>query len=529
MHTATGGFGAAGSESDQRPGTSPLLNPQEGRFVELPKRKLKADTLKRFGYFTSSHKGKPVEVAPYHNQQGEVVVQKLRYPDKSFPQLKSPDAPSLVDCKLFGQQLFGDRFDKRVVIFEGEIDAMTGAQVSDFKFPCVSINLGAESAVKCLKANYRWLDRFEEIVLLFDNDKPGQDAIEPCAQLFKIGKVKVGTIEGFKDTSEALQASKPGNITEAIYGAVAWRPKGIVNAADCWEDFRRDIEKPVPLEWPWPRLQEMTGGMLPGQCNYFVSGTGMGKTVVAVYENAVNLALKQNTKVAIMSFEATRKEVQQGLMSVQGNVRMHIVDVGEEQERAIHKATFGSRMIEIFDPETAEWSVDAILGYVRYCAKALDCKVIFVDPLSFIAAGMDLTGDERRALDKASRDFAAYAKELGVTINVNHHLARADGEKAHEEGAVISLKHIRGSGGIANFGSIVIGFEGNQQGPAPELRRLRILKNRPTGMTGIADRLTYDMQTGRYTVTDRDYEEEEKGSDGRPSKGGFGGSIASEY
>jgi hypothetical protein len=40
-------------------------------------------------------------------------------------------------------------------------------------------------AAKVLKANYLWLDRFEEIVLWFDNDEPGQAAADECARLLK--------------------------------------------------------------------------------------------------------------------------------------------------------------------------------------------------------------------------------------------------------------------------------------------------------------------------------------------------------
>lgn len=500
-----------------------LLDPKEGTWKPLEKRRLNAETLRRYGYFLSNYSGKTVQVAPYHDQHGKVAAQKLRTPEKSFIVLKGETYEGINRCKLFGQQVYGDKFDKRVVITEGEIDAMSIAQAMEFKLAAVSVGHGAQGAADHLKANWRWLDSFAEIILCFDDDEPGQKAAEQCAKLFSVGKVKIATIPGFKDASEALQANRPGDIVGAVYGAETWRPRGIVNAADC---FSRDFADETPLKawtYPWPTLEAMTGGLLAGQCVILVAGTGMGKSVI-VSELIVDLANKQDAKVGYMAFEATRREAQEGLMSIVASRRVHLENLSREQREAIHKETFAARRIELYDQETAERSLDAILGYVRYMAKGLDCKVVVVDPLSFVVAGVELSADERRVLDKVARDFASMAKELDIAIVVTHHLTRPREGKGFEEGRHITLDNIRGSAGIAAFASTVIGLEGNQQGPCPNLRRFRVAKCRRAGRTGIADRLEFSFETGRYTTTDVDYEAAEK-NDG-PQTITFGGALA---
>lgn len=507
--------------SEQR-SSSGLLNPQDGEWRPLDKRRINSDTLRKFGYFKANFRGQLAHVAPYHGQDGKVVAQKLRLPDKSFPLLKGPGYEKLGHCKLFGQQFFGDRFDKRVVVCEGEIDAMSVAQVMDFKLAAVSINGGSASAVECLKSNYRWLDSFAEIILFFDNDEPGRKAAEESAKLFKVGKVKIAVMPDFKDASEAVQANKTGDIAAAIYGAETWRPRGIVNAADCAKDFDSEEEE-AKWEYPWPILNEMTGGIVQGQSNLLVAGTGMGKSVI-LSELILDLALRQGAKVGLMSFEATRKEAMEGLMSIKASRRVHLEDIPKADKRRIHAETFGSRRIELYDQETAERTLDAILGYVRYMAKGLDCQIVVVDPLSFVIAGVELAADERRVLDKVARDFAAMAKELGIVVFVSHHLSRPLGGKPFEEGRQITIDNIRGSGSIAHFASTVIGLEGNQQGEEPTLRRFRIAKCRRAGRTGIADRLEFSFETGRYTTTDKDYEAAEA-DEGKSVQ--FGGAGAS--
>lgn len=482
-----------------------LLRPEDATnpFRPLDKRNLTKETLKRFGYFVGGFNQQAVQVAPYYDQEGNLACQKLRLPNKEFVVLKAEGAPSITKCRLFGHHTCGDKFDKRVVVTEGEIDAMSVAQAMDFKCAVVSVNGGAQSAAKCLKENYLWLDRFSEIILWFDDDDPGRDAAAECAPLFSVGKVKLARVEGCKDASDVLQRNTPGDITSAVFMATAWRPAGIVNAADREDDVcapKAEAHNGWHYDWPWTEVQEFLGPILPGQVCYHVAGTGVGKTTgMAEIESHL---LTQDCKVGHLGFEDTRRDIKLRLMSIRTEQRLDIKPLSDTKMREIHREVFGSRLVEMFDPETAEWTVDAILGYVRYCAKALDCRVIFIDPLTFIAAGLSLGDDERRALDKASRDLAAISKELQVHLQVAHHLSRPIGT-AHEEGASTSLNQVRGSGGIANFASFVIGHERNQQaaGDGWLLTQLRSLKNRPRSKTGPMLVLRYSEATGRLKPT----------------------------
>ncbi len=526
------GTGPRGGDADPRQKTSfgvadagppaaelidPASHPQA--WAPLRKRGITTDTLRRYGYFTGRFRGGLVGVAPYYSQDGELACQKLRLEGKEFPVLRVPDQPSLGRCKLFGQTYYGDRYDRRVVVTEGELDAMSVAQAVDFKFACVSIPTGVQGAVAALKANYLWLDRFDEIVLWFDDDDSGRAAMEECAKLFKVGKVKLAKAgNGHKDASDLLQASLPGDIQTAVFAAVAWRPRGIVNAKTNSEDVTAPKEDAVAgwsFEWPWKEWNDKLGPIRAGQVCYHVAGTGVGKTT-AISEIEYHL-LKQNARIFHMGFEDTRRDVKLRLLSVHVSDRLDIKPRPDAEMVALHDDLFGAGQVEMFDPETAEWTVDAILGYVRYCAKALDCQVGFIDPLTFIAAGLAVGDDERRALDKVSRDLAAMSKELGVHLQVAHHLTRPEGA-GHEEGAQTSLNQVRGSGGIANFASFVIGHERNGQaeGELWTVTQYRALKNRPRSRTGVLNALAFSETKGRLLPTSLAFP-------GPQRKGGRGG------
>lgn len=481
----------------------------------LKSRGIQAETLRRFGYFVHKERGKAFQLAPIFNTKGEMVYQKYRDKDKNFwfePLVDNVPKPRM--CQLYGQHVWGDKYDRKVVITTGEHDAHSVAEACQYKIPAVSVIGGDGSAVEQLKANYRWLDRFEEIILWFDNDDSAQGVVEECAALFEAGKVKTIKVEGIKDANELAQKGKTGEIYSAVWGATLWTPEGIVNAADCASDMEMPEGETIGT-YPWPKVQEITRGLREGEVGYHVAGTGIGKTsqLVEMQEQL----LQEGVKFGVMRFEDTRKKAQTDLMSVRVNRRLHLDPLPKEEMVALHSKVFGTHLVELYDPEKAEWGFESLLRYIRYMAKGLDCKVIFIDPLSFIVAG---TGerDERKALDKVAYEFARIAKQTKVSLQIAHHLTRPDG-KAHEEGGHISINQIRGSGGIAMFSMSILGYERNQQGERPDLTRIRVLKNRHVGETGIADILKWHKDIGRQLVTDEPYPDSNSDSEPAPEFG----------
>ena len=64
----------------------------------------------------------------------------------------------------------------------------------------------------------------------------------------------------------------------------------------------------------------------------------------------------------------------------------------------------------------------------------------------------------------------------------------------------VSLSHLKGSQGIAQLSDCVIALERNQQATDPteaNTTKVRVLKSRYTGDTGLACSLQYNPETGR--------------------------------
>lgn len=467
----------------------------------LTKRGIKSKTLQRFGYFRTKIKGKDRDIAPYYNLLGEMVYQKYRTPEKEFFfQPLVDEVPSPTQCQLFGQHVWGERNDRMVVITEGELDALSVAQETGFKFPVVSIPMGVSSAVASLKTNFQWLDRFEKIVLWMDNDEPGQSVVAAMAQLFEPGKVYNVKHPEAKDASELVQEGQAGEVYKAVYGATLWAPGGIVNAADCVDDILEASATTI-IDVPWPITQEMMRGLRGKEYTLHVAGTGVGKTSILV--ELQHHLLQNGIKFGVMRFEDDRRKLQIDLMSRHVKRRLHLDPFDDEEMKKLHKKLFSGGLVEMFDPEKADWKLDALLGYVRYMAQGLDCKIIILDPLSFFVTSA-AEQNERKAIDRLAYEFSRMVKQCDLSLHISHHLSgdRDGTGKSFEEGRQVSLNNIRGSAGLGHFAMNVLAYERDQQGERPDLTQIRVLKCRFTGRTGTSDVLKWDELEGTNLPTD---------------------------
>lgn len=455
------------------------------------------------------------------DQQGRLCAQKLRFSDKSsgMPVLKGDGYTHLHDCQLFGQHLFGGG-TKMVVVTEGEIDAMSAYQALGGKWPVVSIQGGASGAKKGLQRNLLWLMQFETVVLFFDNDEPGHVATEECAPLFQGSgtTVKVARIEGIKDASEALQKGRPGDITQAVWGASAWSKPGILSARDVSK--RIDFRAPPPKRYslPWPQATAaLYGGLSEADVVFILSGAGKGKSTF-LFELINHLIDKEGAVVGGMFFEDTLDDIAHGLLTVRTNQRLRLdpsLVTAEVKEKEWEKISQSERLF-LFDGENAKWGLESLLDYVRYLAKGCGCKFIIVDPLSFLIAQSG-EKDERRAIDTAVAELAALGKQLGITPIITHHLTRPEGDKGHEEGADIALKQARGSNGIGQFCTLALGLRWR---PDLGVTEVKCLKSRKQGeLSGkVLTWLRYDPDTGR--VVEVDEPTDNSNNEEAPGKGG---------
>ena len=474
----------------------------ERRITEQTARKYRTK-IKTNGSIISHH------YYEYYNTEGSHVATKVRQVEGK----RIWSQGDMTDALLFGQNLFKSG-GKYITITEGEIDAMSAYEMLGSKWAVVSIKNGVQSAVQNCKQHLEYLNTFENVVVCFDNDKPGIEASQKVAQLFEPNKCKIVRLE-HKDPNEYQKMGKAKDFIQNWWSAEAYTPAGIMNLSKLGESLydEKDCET---IPYPWSAMNEKTYGMRTGELVTFTSGAGMGKSSI-MRELMHHILRNSGDNIGILALEESTKNTAFNIMSVEANERLYIKEIrnkfSREQLNKWQEDTIGSGRFFAFD-HFGSIGNDEILSRVRYMAKSLDCKWIFLDHLSILVSGQD-DGDERKSIDVLMTKLRSLVEETGVGLLLVSHLRRPSGDLGHENGKEVTLSHLRGSASIAHLSDSVIALERNQQAEDDVIActtTIRILKNRYTGETGVCSYLHYDKNSGRMSQIDNPFEDNLEGT-----------------
>lgn len=511
-HKCSAYFPSEGGEAQpQKERRTISFSPIEYTPCYLPKRGLSEETCRFWEYGTSTYGGKPVQVATYRTPDGSRLAgQKIRFQDKEFLFLGSME-----ECGLYGQHKWKDG-GKKVVVTEGEIDAMSVGQVQSNKWPVVSVPNGANGAKKALTRHIEWLEKFEEVILMFDMDEPGREAAKECVELFTPGKCKVAELP-LKDANEMLQANRGSEIVNSIWNAKTLRPDGIVAGSETWEVLTKQHDNEA-VAFPCPKLQTMTEGWRKGELLTILAGSGVGKTEVTRWLYYSIWEQHPQEKIGLLHLEESLKRTVQGILGLKLKKRTHLKkgETPEAELKQAHTDVFGSDRFYLYE-HFGSTDSENLFAKMKYLAKGCGCSTIILDHLSIVVSGMS-EGDERRLIDNIVTRLATLAQELKVRVLAICHLRKPSEGQSHEEGRAVKTTDARGSHSIIQLSHTCLALERNQQSETEKhFTQMRVLKCRETGETGLADRLKYDPETGLFSVVDG--EAVDWGSDNKQESG----------
>jgi twinkle protein len=451
-----------------------------GSHVTLKSRKIDEKTCVKWDYRVIGD----YQVANYRDLQGNVVGQKLRGRDKTFSVRGS------ISGLLYGAHLWRDG-GRRIVVTEGEIDALSVSQAFDLKWPVVSLPNGAQSAKKALSQNLEWLNKYEHVVLCFDMDDAGRKAVDECVSLFPPGKLKIVNLP-LKDANDMLVADRVEELVRCLWDARDHRPDGIVTL----EDIRSQVLTPPEEGLPWciPALTAATYGRRYGELVALGAGTGVGKTTLLTQQIAMDL--QAGHAVGVFAFEQMPAETVKRVAGQMVGRTFHIPRSGwfvEELNEVLDSGKLDK--LYLYDHFGA-CSWDVVRERIRFLHHAHGVNLFYLDHLTALAAG---EADERVALEKIMAELGGLVKELKCWLLFVSHLATPEGTP-HEEGGRVTIRHFKGSRSIGFWSHFMFGLERDQQSDEPESRGVttfRVLKDRFTGQaTGLTLPLSYNQRTG---------------------------------
>lgn len=415
---------------------------------------------------------------PYY-ENGECVAIKYRTEDKKMWREKR-DKPV-----LWGMD--GCRLDKPLIIVEGEIDALTLDECEIENV--VSIPSGTEE-LEWINICYDWLGLFEEIILWFDNDEPGEKCTKTVAD--RLGEEKIKVVNSkYKDANEVLVNESKEEVKELIQQAEELPIDGVVELTQIKEEklSPEDITK-TNIK----KLDKYVAGLIRGKATIIVAESESGKSLFSTQMCAE--AADQGKKSCIFSGELKPKWVRRWLFrQIAGPNHLEIKEHEDRpDEYWIPKNIWAKLndyyhgMFFVYDCDMLPTS-DILIKTFTTLYKRYGIELFVVDNMGTTA----LEGTSGSKYDQQGKfvlKMKAFAKQHNVHVIIVHHTRKDSNDEKDD---------IKGSGDIQNFSDTVFNLKRIRD--KEELSydtALNILKDREFGNSGKSIGLMFNKPSQRF-------------------------------
>ena len=411
---------------------------------------------------------------------------------------------NIKDVELFGWKQALETGAKTLYITEGELDAVAlfqalkekakGTDWEKFSPAVVSLINGASSAKKDLvKFSSPILHNFKEIVLVFDEDAAGEEAVKAAMQVFPYAKTvdlpakdpNDCVIKGYSlalCNAVLFKKNKPKN-TRILPGS------GLIQMAR--------VAPTMGLSWPWQGMTKLTRGIRMGETIYLGSGVKMGKTTM-VSTLIAHLITEHKLKVFVAQPEETPAKTFKLVVGKVAKRIFHDPEIPFDYDAYDKSAPLVGDNVHILDLyQSLDWNT---LRVDITTAVEDGCKAVFIDPITNLTNGID-PSQANTILQEFAQQLAYIAKDLNIVVFMFCHLKAPESGTPHERGGKVYSNQFAGSRAMMRSCNLMLGLEGNKD---PDLsleernmRRLVILEDREFGTTGYIP-LFYDSNTGLY-------------------------------
>lgn len=485
---------------------------ENSAFQSLNGRSIKAHVCKHYGIRVSLSEAdgttQTARYYPVHNlESGELQGYKTK--------INSEDKRMFCKGRLSNGALFGihaaPKKGKKIFITEGEDDCAALYQSiyehCDPKWrksiAVVSLLYGAGSADKELVANRQTLEGFKEIVLCFDMDAAGQEAVRKVCAVFDRSKLLEARYEK-KDANDMVKAGLSKELYFNVLSASKPRPEKIISGDEITlEELKRPLVKGIQTIYPLlnAKMRGFRYGDGGGELTVFCAGSGMGKTTAA-REIMYDFNSRYQLRLGHIFLEEQYRKTGQSLIALDNDVPLAAfredpsILSDEKIELSYKKLVKNGRTY--FLRHFGSLQSDILIENMWWQSTVAGCDFIMLDHITMVGSGQEASHQgERKDIDILMTKLAAFCEESGTSVLAIVHLKRPPDGKSFNNGMQISLSHLRGSAAIEQLSHNIIAIEGDQQGANPNGRVLRLLKNREWGDLGVADNLKYNPDTGR--------------------------------
>lgn len=492
----------------------PMVNPEELPCIALPARKISKEVCELYGVRTSvsEEDGKTPEFSFFPIKRGGKLLtwkiknrQATSKKDK-YPEIKKGITKGSKD--FFGQDVAKMNGGKKLFITEGEDDCLslydtivscTPVKWKAIKPSIVAVTDGAMSLRNCCINNREFVESFEEVIIVFDNDKDGQLATKKCLQSFP--KFKAATLPLGMDCNDMRKAGRD----KELHNLVLWKAQHIRQGSivEINEEFIENALKPV--EWgipsPWPSWDQKIFGIQPARIHIVAAAPKIGKSE---FKNQLvsHLTFHHKLPVGVYDLEENGEDSMRNILS-----KYHGIDYSDPRktydEERLREGFWEIKDIgtEFYDRNgSRDWESVICSMEEQYHIKGI--KYYAIDPLMAFTAGEDAS-TVNRDLDRILRDAADFVQKYKTVIFFFCHVnKKMKGQKLHEKGGRVYSNELSGSKAMEQWSHYGWGLSRDRTDECPpedeDFTDYYLLFHRKKVSKGKLNRLYYDHETTRY-------------------------------
>ncbi len=396
---------------------------------------------------------------------------------------------------LFGMQTASTR-NRKLVIVEGEFDAIAAHQMCGLDYNVVSIAHGAKAAAKDIAQHVKWVNSHTHVYLCFDMDEVGREGTTEAIPLLKPGKAHVVLLpDGYKDANDMLKAGKHREFIKALETAQQVLPNDYVkDKGEIVEMIRRSIKNDAAgCQYPTPfaGLNKAIGGLNPGELITLCAHTGVGKTTLGI---ALMLqAMEQGRRVFLITLETNPEDVLKKMLEVRTGIPFYSSPNSLDVDESVYidDLYFIAEHVSVYTG-LGSMSMEKLESLIEYGAMAGTHEVVFLD---HITAATQTTGNNQvQAIDNTMAMLNRLTTTYRLSTVIISHLSRDGDDKKRQN---ITLNSLRFSEGIAQYSHSVIGLVRDLE-EEDGLVTVRFLKAHRRFGRGKPFQLKYNTRTFRY-------------------------------
>lgn len=234
-------------------------------------------------------------------------------------------------------------------------------------------------------------------------------------------------------------------------------PSQVIDGAGGINEFLNPAVHRMGLRTGFTTLDEMTGGLRPGELVVVAGRPSQGKTAFGLNVAQFVALGKARTGVAVFSLEMSKESLVSRMICSVARVDSHRFRCGymnADERRRLSLAASRVTEAPIFIDENSSTTLLDMHSKLRRLKMKTNLGLVVVDYLQLIGPGRQKFENRNQELESMTRGLKALAKEFQVPVMVLSQLSRAVELRTGSHRP--QLSDLRGSGGIEQESDLVL-------------------------------------------------------------------------